>query len=133
MMQQSITKDERSIGDLFSELATETSTLIRQEVALAQTEMTAKATKAGKNAGSLVLGGALGYAAFLVLLAAAVAVLSYWMPVWLAALIVAIVVGAIGSFMITAGLAKLRNMELAPRETVTTLKEDAKWLKKQVS
>ena len=133
MMQQPMTKDDRSIGDLFSELANETGTLIRQEVALATAEMTNKATDAGKNAASIAIGGFVGYAAFLALLAAIVALLSYAMPVWLSALIVAIVVGAISAYMVTSALAKLKKSDLAPRETVTTLKEDAQWLKKQVS
>ena len=133
MMQQPITKDDRSIGDLFSELANETGTLIRQEVALATAEMTKKATDAGKNAASIAIGGFVGYAAFLVLLAAIVALLSYAIPVWLSALIVAIVVGAISAYMVASALAKLKKADLAPRETVTTLKEDAQWLKKQVS
>jgi len=133
MMQQPITKDDRSIGDLFSELANETGTLIWQEVALASAEMTKKATDAGKNAASIAIGGFVGYAAFLTLLAAIVALLSYAMPVWLSALIVAIVVGAISAYMVTSALAKLKKADLAPRETVTTLKEDAQWLKKQVS
>jgi hypothetical protein len=47
-MAQQITKEDRSLGELFSELATETSTLVKQEVALAQTELTQKATKVGK-------------------------------------------------------------------------------------
>jgi uncharacterized membrane-anchored protein len=133
MMQQPMIKDERSIGDLFSELANETGTLIRQEVALAQAEVTKKATEAGKNAASIAIGGFVGYAAFLALLAAIIAMLSYAMPVWLSALIVAIVVGGVAYYMVTSALAKLKKADLAPRETVTTLKEDAQWLKKQVS
>jgi hypothetical protein len=69
----------------------------------------------------------------LALLAAIIAVLSYAMPIWLSALIVAVVVGAIAFYMVNSALAKLKKADLAPRETVTTLKEDAKWLKKQVS
>jgi hypothetical protein len=133
MMQKPMIKDERSIGDLFSELANETGTLIRQEVALAQAEMTQKATDAGKNAASLAMGGAVGYAAFLILLAAIVAGLSYLMPVWLAALIVAAIVGAVSYYMVSTALVKLKRADLAPRETVTTLKEDAQWLKRQVT
>ena len=128
-----MTREDRSIGDLFSELANETGTLIRQEVSLAQAEMTKKATQAGKNAASIAIGGFVGYAAFLALLAAIISLLSYAIPVWLAALIVAIVVGAIAAFMISSALAKLKKADLAPHETVMTLKEDAQWLKKQVS
>jgi hypothetical protein len=126
-------KEDRSIGELFSELANETSTLIRQEVALAQTEMTAKLTTLGKNAGTVAAGGAVGFAAFLTFLAAIVAGLSYFMPVWLSALIVAVVVGAVAYYLVSSSLERLRRASLAPNETVTTLKEDAQWLKKQVS
>lgn len=129
---QRVVKDERSLGDLFSELMGETSALIRHEVALAQVEMTDKAAKAGRNVGFLLVGGAVGYAALLLLLTAIVALISYLLPVWASALIVAIVIG-IGSYvLISSALAKLRSMELAPRETVRSVKEDAKWLKDQV-
>lgn len=132
MQPQRVVKDERSLGDLFSELMGETSALIRHEVALAQVEMTDKAAKAGRNVGFLLVGGAVGYAALLLLLTAIVALISYLLPVWASALIVAIVIG-IGSYvLISSALAKLRSMELAPRETVRSVKEDAKWLKDQV-
>jgi len=126
-------KEERSVGDLFSELANETGTLIRQEMALATAEMTGKLTNVGKNAGFVAAGGMVGFAAFLTLLAAVVAGLSYFMPVWLSALIVALVVGAVAFYLISSSLAALKRTSLAPNETVTTLKEDAQWLKNQVS
>ena len=126
-------REERSIGDLFSELANETGTLIRQEMALAQAEMTGKLTRAGKNAAFVAAGGAVGFAAFLTLLAAVIASLSYFMPVWLSALIVAAVVGGVAFYLISSSLEALKRTSLAPNETVTTLKEDAQWLKNQVT
>ncbi len=131
--QQIANKEERSLGDLFSELASETGTLVRQEVALAQVELTKKATNVGKNVGYLVVGGAVGYAAALTLIAAIVIGLSYFIPAWAAALIVAVVVGIAAYMMISSALAALKKTDLAPRETVETLKEDAQWLKNQVS
>jgi hypothetical protein len=133
MQSQKMIKEERSLGDLFSELMSETSTLIRQEVALAQVEITDKATKAGKNVGYLVVGGAVGYAALLVLLAAGVAVLANFVPLWLSALIVAAVVGGAAYILINSALAELRKTDLAPHKTVESIKEDAKWLKDQVT
>jgi len=143
MAQQQLVKEERSLGDLFSELATETSTLVRQEVALAQTELTAKATSVGKNVGFLVAGGAVGYTALLVILAAVVigltqfiSYLSGWQLItsaWLAAAIVGLAVGGVAYVLVTNALAKLKETELTPRQTVETLKEDAEWLKNQVS
>ncbi len=126
-------KEERSLGDLFSELASETSTLVRQEVALAQTELTQKATKAGKNIGYLVVGGAVGYAALLSIIAAVIIGLSYVIPAWAAALIVGIAIGIIAFLLISSAISALKNMNLTPRETVETIKEDAQWLKNQVS
>jgi hypothetical protein len=133
MMQQQFHKSEQSLGDLFSELANETSTLVRQEVALAQTEITQKAVKAGKDVGFLAMGGAVGYAALLAFMAGLIAILAYIMPVWLAAFIVAVIAGGAAYFMAMPALAELRKMDPTPRETVETLKEDAQWLKRQVS
>lgn len=132
-MAQQIVRDERSLGDLFSELATETSTLVRQEVALAQTELTHKATRVGKNVGYLAVGGAVAYAAVLAILAAVIIGLSNFIPAWAAALIVGVVVGVVAYLMVSSALHELRKTNLAPRETVESLKEDAQWLKRQVS
>ena len=133
MAQPVVTREERSLGDLFSELATETSTLVRQEVALAQVELTQKATKVGKNVGFLVVGGAVGYAALLAILAAVIIGLSYFIPAWAAALIVGVAVGIVSYLLVSSALAALKKTDLTPRETVETLKEDAQWLKNQVS
>ncbi len=133
MAQQKTATEERSLGDLFSELAAETSTLVRQEVALAQTELTQKATSVGKNVGFLVVGGAVGYAALLAVLAAAVIGLAGFVPAWAAALIVGAVVGIVAFLLISSALKSLKQTDLTPHETVKSLKEDAEWLKNQVS
>lgn len=133
MAQRLMQADERSIGDLFSELANETGTLVRQEVELAQAEMTKKAKRAGKNIGFLAVGGAVAYAGMLAIMAAIIMVLANFMPAWAAALIVGVGVGIAAYLMIGPALAELRRTEIAPRETVESLKEDAQWLKKQVS
>jgi Putative Actinobacterial Holin-X, holin superfamily III len=133
MAQTQIAKEERSLGDLFSELAGETSTLVRQEVALAQVELTQKATEVGKNVGFLVVGGAVGYAALLAIIAALIIGLSYFIPAWVAALLVGAAVGIAAYLLISSALAALKKTDLTPRQTVETLKEDAQWLKNQVS
>ena len=133
MSQQIMVKEEPSLGDLFSDLAAETGTLIRQEVSLAQVELTNKAAAAGKNVWYLVVGGAVAYAALLVFLAAVVIILNGVIPLWASALLVAVAVGAAAYFMVTSALAELKKMDLTPRETVKSIKEDAQWLKNQVS
>jgi hypothetical protein len=105
--------------------------LVRQEVALAKTEMTQKATQLARDAGVIGAGGAIAYAGFLALLAALILGLGQLMPLWLSALIVGLVVGIAGYLMIQRGLSAIKNAELAPRQTIDTLKEDAEWAKDQ--
>ena len=132
-MAQETLKEERSLGDLLSDLAGETGLLVRQEVALAQAELTQKAVSVGKNVGFLVVGGAVGYAALLAILAAIIIGLAYFIPLWLSALLVGLVVGIVAFLLISSALKSLKNTDLKPKQTVDTLKEDAKWLKNQVS
>lgn len=133
MAQQQMVREERSLGDLFSELASETSTLVRQEVALAQTEMAHKATKVGKNVGYLVIGGAVAYAALLAIVAGIIMVLGMAIPLWVSALLVGAVIGMVAFFMISSAVSELRKTDPVPRQTVETIKEDAKWLKKELT
>ncbi len=125
-------KQDRSIADLFSELASETGLLIRQEIALAKLELTEKASHVGRNIGYLVLGGAVAYAALLALLAAIIILLANVMSWWLAALVVAILVGIAAAVLTSKALTALKKTEVAPRQTVETLKEDAQWAKQQM-
>ena len=62
-------QDERSLGELFAELSRETGVLVRKEVELATTELTAKARTAATHVGTIAAGGALAHAGLLVLLA----------------------------------------------------------------
>jgi hypothetical protein len=64
---QDARQQERSLGELFSDLTRDMSTLIRQETQLATTEMTQKAASAGKSAGVLVGGALIAYAGFFAL------------------------------------------------------------------
>ena len=66
-----VVPSQRSIGELFGNLASETSTLVQQEVELATTELLEKAKYAGKQAGYVAIGGHIGVVALQALLAAA--------------------------------------------------------------
>jgi xanthine/uracil permease len=124
-------KEDRSLGELFGDLTREISTLVRQEVNLAATELGDKATRVGKDIGYLAIGGAVAYAGFLALLAAVVIGLAGFMPWWLSALVVGAVVAGIGYFLIQRGIGELKHIDLAPRQTIGTLKEDVQWAKQQ--
>jgi uncharacterized membrane protein YqjE len=121
---------ERPIGDLVKQLASQTSTLVRQELDLAKAEMSAKAATAGKGAG--LIGGAAvtGLLAAGALTACVILVLSEAMDAWLAALIVAVVMGAVAAALGLAGRNKVREATPpVPEQTVETVKEDVEWAK----
>ncbi len=126
-------RDNRSLGDLFAELAQETSTLVRQEVNLAKVEMSDKASRVGRQVGVLAAGGAVAYAGLLAILAAVIVLLDNVMPLWLSALLVELVVAVVGYLLIRRGLDALKQEDFAPRETIQTLKEDQRWAKDQTT
>jgi uncharacterized membrane protein len=117
-------KDDRSLGELFGDLAGQTGALVREEVTLAKAELTQTATQAGKNIAMLVIGGAVAYAGLLALLAAVILALVTVLPAWLAALIVGLVVAGVGALLLQRGRAALAHTDLAPRQTLATLVAD---------
>lgn len=124
--------ENRPLGDLFGDLASDMSNLVRQEVNLAKVEITQKAKYVGRNVGYLVVGGAVAYAAMLAILAGIILLLTRVMPHWGAALLVGVVVAIVGWLLIGKAMTALQTAELTPRETVETLKEDATWMKEQI-
>ena len=124
--------DNRPLGDLFGDLASDMSNLVRQEIALAKLEVTQKAKYVGRNVGYLVVGGAVAYAGMLAVIAAIIMFLDNYMPAWGAALLVGVVVALIAWLMIGKAIAALQQADLTPHETVETLKEDATWMKQQI-
>lgn len=125
-------EQERSLGELLSDLSRETGILVRKEVELATTEMTAKAKEAMTDAGITAAGGALAHAGLLVLLAALVIGLAQLgVEPWLAALLVALATMGIGYMLVNRGLSRMRRISAAPSETIQSLKETAQWTTRQ--
>jgi hypothetical protein len=124
---------EQSMGELFKQLSNDMSTLVRQELKLAQAEMTAKGKQAGLGIGMFGVAGIVGFVAFLAFTTCLVAALATGMDVWVAALIVTVVYAAIAGGL--ALVAKNRVAEAAPpvpEQTVQTVKEDVQWAKTQM-
>jgi fatty acid desaturase len=127
-------KDDRSLGELFGDLARDMGVLVRQEVQLATTEITRKGTRAGRGLAVVAVGGLVAYAGLLAVLAAIIIGLATaGLPWWLAALVVGVVVALLGWVLVQRGLTALKHADLAPRETMQTLKEDTQWAKDRMS
>ena len=125
-------QDNRSLGELMAELSSETSRLVRKEVELATTELTAKTRVAGGHVATAAIGGALAHAGLLVLLAAIVIGLAQLgVTPWLSAAIVALATMGIGYMLINKGATALRHTSVVPTQAIESLKEDAKWTTRQ--
>jgi uncharacterized membrane protein YqjE len=121
---------DNSIGELVKDLATETSTLVRQEIELAKAELTDRGKRAGKGAGMLGAGAVVGVLALGALTAVLIAALDLAMPTWLAALIVTVVYAAIAGVLIQIGRKKVQEAAPpVPEETIDSVKEDVQWAK----
>lgn len=129
MSVQSKPASDASVGELMSQLSTQTSRLVRDEMRLAQKEFQQSVRHAGIGAGLFSAAGVLGLFALATFIAAAVAGLSLVLDVWAAALIV----GAV--LLVAAGVAALvgrkQTQEVTPAtpRTVETVKADLQELK----
>jgi len=125
-------QDNRSLADLVAELSRETGQLVRKEVELATTEMTAKARQAGRHVGTAAAGGALLHAGLLVMLAAVVIGLAQLgVTPWLSAVIVALATMGIGYLLVNKGLTALKGTSVTPTRAIESVKEDVRWTTKQ--
>jgi hypothetical protein len=131
------TEDGRSTFDLLKDLRDDARRMLRQEIALARAETSEKVGRVVRNAAFLLIGAAIAYAAFLFLLVAATygiviglaaGGLGVEIVSWLAPLITALVVGAIGLALIGKGIATLRSESLTPKKTVQSLEESRQWI-----
>lgn len=124
---------DQGMGELFKHLSDDLSTLVRQELKLAQAEMTDKGKKAGIGAGMLGGAGLVGALALATLTTFFIALLATAMVVWLAALIVTVIYAAAAGALALIG--KNRVAEATPpvpEQTLETVKEDVQWAKTQL-
>jgi len=123
----------RPVAALLSDLAGETSALVRQEIALFKSELGESLARIGMGAGALAAGGVIAFSGWLALLAAAILGLSQVLAPWLSALIVAVVVIALGAGLALFGKSRLKADALVPHRTLNSLREDQAWIRDQVS
>jgi hypothetical protein len=123
---------EQPMGELFKQLSDDLSTLVRQELRLAQAEMTAKGRRAGVGLGMFGGAGLVAVLALGALTTCLIAALATGMDVWAAALIVTVVYGVIAAALAVNGKSRVGEATPPlPEQTVETVKEDVQWAKSQ--
>jgi uncharacterized membrane protein YqjE len=134
--------DGRSLTGLVRELRDEAIVLVRQEVALARTEMSEKAARVARNSAFIGVGAFLAYAGLFVLLLAGVvglylglvaAGLTHATAGWLSPLIIGAVLAVVGYVFIQKGLSTLKHESIVPERTVESIKADKEWMEEKVT
>ncbi|MDN4171461.1 phage holin family protein [Nocardioides sp. SOB77] len=127
------TGDDRSLGEIFSDVTNDLTTLIKQEMDLAKVEMKEEFAKAGKGAGLLGGAGLAGYFVLLFLSVTLMFLLDNWMPIEVAALITTGVWAVVAGVLALTGRKALKESNPQLPKTQQTLKEDAEWARAQKS
>ena len=121
---------DASLAELVKQLSEQSSRLARQEMELAKAEMTEKGKQAGIGAGMFGGAGAVGFYALGALIAAAILGLATAVAPWLAALIIAVVLGAIAGVLALVGKNKVQKATPpVPEQATESVKEDVEWAK----
>jgi uncharacterized membrane protein YqjE len=125
--------EDATLGELLGELGRDVTELMSTQFELAVVEVKEEARRAAR-AGSLLGAGSL--VAYLAVTLGAFALafgLAEGMELWLAFLVVAVLLGAVGAALFLAGKAQLDATDPVPHKTIETLEEDARWLRQQIS
>ena len=135
-MNEDTTSHSNSIPGLLRELRDDTTTLFRQEVALAKTELKENVSKLGGKLAQLAVGGFVAYAGLIVLLIGLGQLLGALLiragldenlAVWLAPTVVGLLVALIGWMMVSKAKKAMAQADLAPTQTMESLRESKEW------
>lgn len=117
-------RESQSAFGLLRRLTDELATLLRQELALATSEISRSMRVILTGAASLAVGGAVLYTGLLAMLAAAVLGLATVLHPWLAALVIGAAVTLIGIVLVSIGVRSLDPSTLKPSRTTESLRRD---------
>jgi uncharacterized membrane protein YqjE len=123
---------EHSTGELVKLVAEQVSVLVRDELKLAQLEMSGKAKQAGKSAGMLGGGGVVALYGVACLIACVIIAISHSLQAWLAALIVGAALLAAAGVLAALGRSHVRkSTPPLPTEAVDSVKTDVAEIKER--
>ena len=125
--------ETRSIGEIVGDISKDMSTLIKQEMDLAKSELRQEVSKIGKGAGMFGGAGLAGHFALFFLSFALTYLLDNWMPIELAALIVGVLWGLAAAVLALTGRKEIKEANPQLPITQQTIKEDVRWAKTQKS
>lgn len=124
--------NDRSFGELLTDITRDMSKLFREEVALAKREIQQTISTAIKDVVMVAVGGFILYAGALVLIAAAVIALALVVDLWLSALIIGGAITLIGLIVLMIGIQQLRSLSPMPERAASNVTKDVKTIREKV-
>ena len=123
---------EPSTGELVKQLSEQISALVREEIKLAQAEMTRKGKSVGMGVGMLGGGGLIALYGLACLVACVVIAIAGALAAWLAALIVGVALLAAAGAAALLGKGRLQKATPpVPTEAVSSVKTDVETIKER--
>lgn len=123
---------EPPLGQLLRQLSDDATRLIRQEVGLARIETKEAVNTLTRQSFRFAIAAAIGMLAAMALLAFLILGLGVVLGNhWLAALAVAVVLGLVSALLAGSAARQLKRDDLVPFHTISTLREDARWAKRE--
>jgi uncharacterized membrane protein YqjE len=119
----------RSIGEIVGDISADMTTLVRQELDLAKAEAKQEVARVGKGAGMFAGAALAGFFTLFFLSLALTYLLDNWMPIELAAVIVALLWAIAAAVLAVTGRKNVKAAAPPMETTKQTLKEDAQWAK----
>jgi hypothetical protein len=124
---------EPGLIPLIRSLASDTATLVRQEVDLAKSEIEHAARRVVADSAWIATGAAIAaVGALCLVLAMALGLGALLGSYWLGTLITGLLLVLVGGGFLYKGVRDLRKQQFLPRRTAESLKQDARWAKEEV-
>lgn len=125
--------DNRPLKEIVVNIASSLNTIVRDEIRLTIVELKDKFRASPKAIAYLAAAGLLGFLAVECLVTACIAALAIVLPVWLSALIVAVLAASAAGGVFVIGRLALEKVEPIPQQTMETLKDNVDWVKDRLT
>jgi uncharacterized membrane protein YqjE len=118
-------------SELLSEIMNNVGEIVRGEVQLAKAEMKEEASKAARAGAMAGAGAVLAWFGFGFFLLTIMYGLTGFLPVWGAALAVAVVLLGGAAILLTMGRNRMRQIHPKPDRAISHTREDVEWIRKR--
>jgi len=125
--------DQPSIAQLIGDIVADAQHVIRKELELAKVEIESLGRKVLSTAVAMAAGVSIAGAGGLLLLFMVVHLITDMaaLDLWISYAIVGGGAAVIGGILLAVGQARLRKLDLVPRETADALRKDVEWIREQ--